>query len=256
MSFTSRIKLTGRTALVTGAGSGIGQSCAELLAAQGATHIVLVDINKNALEETIDLLAGSSTALTVAAIDASNWAEVESLVYKVGPIDTIINAAGNLATSPIEDLDLGEWQETIDSHLKSCFVLSRIIVPGMAELGFGRIVNIGSVAGKRGGDTVGFSGTAYAAAKAGIDGLTKVMARELAPLGIRVNGVDPGLTVTKRITALQEDPIVWQKCLESIPLKRPAQPIEIARVVIWLTSDASSYLTGETVNVDGGIAME
>ena len=254
MSFAARVDLSGRTALVTGAGAGIGQACALLLAEQGAAQLALIDLDAAALEDTAKRLESTGTAVSTAVLDVADWSAVESLVSKLDPIDTIVNAAGNVASSPIEDLDLDEWQQTIDSHLKGCFVTGRIIVPGMVERGFGRIANVASVAGKRGG---GFLGkTAYAAAKAGIDGLTKVMARELAPFDIRVNAVDPGLTETRRLEPLRADPAVWERCLAAVPLARPAQPAEIAGVIVWLVSDASSYVTGETVNVDGGVAME
>ena len=255
MSFAARIDLSGRNVLVTGAGAGIGQASAELLAERGATQVALVDLDERGLEETAERLESIGTPnVTTAVVDVADWSGVESLVETLGPIDTIVNAAGNVATSPIEELDLHEWHATIDSHLKGCFVTGRIIVPGMVDRGFGRIANVASVAGKRGG---GFLGkTAYAAAKAGIDGLTKVMARELAPFDIRVNAVDPGLTDTRRIATLREDPDVWERCLSAVPLGRPARPMEIAGVIVWLVSDASSYVTGETVNVDGGIAME
>jgi NAD(P)-dependent dehydrogenase (short-subunit alcohol dehydrogenase family) len=254
MSFAERIELTGRTALVTGAGAGIGRTTAELLAERGAAHLVLADLDAAALEQTAQLLTDSGAETTTVSIDVSDWAAVTELAESSPPIDTIVNAAGNVAASPFEDLDLLEWQATIDSHLKSCFVTGRILVPGMVERGFGRIVNVASVAGKRGG---GFLGkTAYAAAKAGIDGLSKVMARELAPFGIRVNAVDPGLTDTARLDSLRADPEVWSRCLGAVPLGRAAHPHEIAGVIVWLLSDASSYVTGETVNVDGGVAME
>ncbi|MGI9658096.1 MAG: SDR family NAD(P)-dependent oxidoreductase [Gaiellaceae bacterium] len=254
MSFAERIELSGRVALVTGSAAGIGLASAELLAERGAAHLVLVDLDGAALEAAATRLRATEATVTTAAIDVADWAAVESLVASVQPIDTIVNAAGNVATSPFEELGLEEWQATIDSHLKGCFVTARIIVPSMVERGFGRIASVASVAGKRGG---GFLGkTAYAAAKAGIDGLTKVMARELAPFDIRVNAVDPGLTDTARLAALRADPEVWQRCLAAVPLGRPADPAEIAGVIAWLLSDASSYVTGETVNVDGGIAME
>jgi len=254
MSFAERIDLDGRVAMITGAAAGIGLASAELLAARGAAHLVLVDRDATALEEAAIRLRVTRATVSAAAIDVADWTAVESLVADVEPIDTIVNAAGNVATSPFEELELEEWQATIDSHLKGCFVTARIIVPGMVERGFGRIASVASVAGKRGG---GFLGkTAYAAAKAGIDGLTKVMARELAPFDIRVNAVDPGLTDTTRLAPLRADPEVWQRCLSAVPLGRPADPAEIAGVIAWLLSDASSYVTGETVNVDGGIAME
>lgn len=107
---------------------------------------------------------------------------------------------------------------------------------------------------KRGG---GFLGkTAYAGAKAAVNGLTKALAREVAPLGVRVNAVNPGLTDTRRLDALRADPEVWARCLAAVPLGRVADPAEIAGAIVYLLSDASAYVTGETLNVDGGVAME
>ena len=254
MSFSDRLDMSGRTALVTGAGAGIGLATAELLASRGARQLVLVDLDAAALERGRALLEGSSTRVTAAQLDVADWSAVEALVESAEPIDVIVNAAGNVATSSIEALDPQEWQATLDSHLKGCFVTARIIVPGMIEREFGRIVSVASIAGKRGGGFLGKS--AYAAAKAGVDGLTKVMARELAPFGLRVNAVDPGLTDTDRLRPLRDDPATWERCLSAVPLGRPAKPREIAEVIAWLASDASSYVTGETINVDGGVAME
>jgi 3-oxoacyl-[acyl-carrier protein] reductase len=124
----------------------------------------------------------------------------------------------------------------------------------MVERGDGRIVNVASIAGKRGG---GFLGkTAYAGAKAGVNGLTKAIARELAPLGVRVNSVNPGLTDTRRLESLRSDSQVWSRCLAAVPLGRVATTEEVAAAILYLLSDASAYVTGETLNVDGGVAME
>ncbi len=254
MTFTTRTNLSGRTALVTGAAAGIGRATSTILAEQGASHLVLVDLDAEQLgplQHEIDALGVKATP---AAIDAADWGAVQTLVSSIGAIDILVNAAGNIASSPFETLELSEWQATIDSHLKSCFVTARLLAPSMVKREYGRIVNVASIAGKRGG---GFLGkTAYAAAKAGVDGLTKVIARELAPHGIRVNAVDPGLTDTRRLIPLRADPEVWRRCLSAVPLGREAQPSEIAGAIVWLASDASSYVTGETMNVDGGVAME
>jgi NAD(P)-dependent dehydrogenase (short-subunit alcohol dehydrogenase family) len=254
MTFTTRTRLDGEAALVTGAAAGIGRATALLLAEQGVAHVVLVDLDADGLATTAQATKTHGARTTMSTLDVADWAGVAQLVESIGEIDILVNAAGNIASSPFDVLELSEWQATIDSHLKGCFVTSRLLAPGMVERGRGRIVNVASVAGKRGG---GFLGkTAYAAAKAGVDGLTKVTARELAPHGIRVNSVNPGLTNTRRLNPLREDPSVWKRCLAAVPLDREAEPREIANAIVWLASDAAAYVTGETMNVDGGVAME
>jgi NAD(P)-dependent dehydrogenase (short-subunit alcohol dehydrogenase family) len=169
-------------------------------------------------------------------------------------IDLLVNAAGNVSASPFLELELDEWNTTLASHATGCFVTCRLVVPGMVERRYGRVVNVASIAGKRGG---GFLGKApYAAAKAAVNGLTKAIAREVAASGVRVNAVNPGLTDTSRLDSLRADPAVWARCLAAVPLGREARPVEIAGTIAWLLSDASDYITGETLNVDGGVAME
>jgi len=254
MSFTARIRLDGKAAFVTGAAAGIGRATALLFAEQGVGHLVLVDLDAEGLTTTAQAVEDHEARTTMSTLNVADWGAVEQLVESIGEVDILVNAAGNISSSPFDVLELSEWQATIDSHLKGCFVTSRLLAPGMVERGDGRIVNVASVAGKRGG---GFLGkTAYAAAKAGVDGLTKVTARELAPHGIRVNSVNPGLTDTRRLMPLREDPSVWERCLAAVPLNREAEPREIANAIVWLASDAATFVTGETMNVDGGIAME
>jgi 3-oxoacyl-[acyl-carrier protein] reductase len=190
----------------------------------------------------------------VYAVDAADWEAVGSLVPDLGPVSLLVNAAGNIASSPFLGLERREWDETLRSHVRSTFVTCRLLAPGMVARGDGRIVNVASVAGKRGG---GFLGkTAYAGAKAAVNGLTKPIARELAPHGVRANAVNPGLTDTRRLVTLRADPDVWSRCLAAVPLGRVAAPTEVAAAILYLLSDASAYVIGETLNVDGGIAME
>jgi NAD(P)-dependent dehydrogenase (short-subunit alcohol dehydrogenase family) len=249
MSFEARLSLAGRSALVTGAAAGIGRATAETLAARGASPVWLVDTDAPGLAEVAAGIPGSRTV----AVDVT---DADGLAHALGdtPVDLLVNAAGNTASATFLDVTLEEWQATLDSHATGCFVTCRLLAPGMVERRYGRIVNVSSVAGKRGG---GFLGkTAYASAKATINGLTKAIAREVAPSGVRVNSVNPGLTDTRRLDALRADPEVWARCLAAVPLGREARPEEVATVILWLLSDASAYVTGETLNVDGGVAME
>lgn len=254
MSFRDRLRLDGRAALVTGAAAGIGLATSRTIAAQGGGPLWLVDLDADALAAAATDISGTGVEVHTVVADAADYDAVAASLTAAPPIALLVNTAGNVAASPFHELGLDEWNETLDSHVKSCFVTSRILAPGMIGLGHGRIVNVASVAGKRGG---GFLGrTAYAAAKAAINGFTKAVARELAPHGIRVNSVNPGLTDTRRVEVLQRDPEVWARCLAAVPLGRMAEPDEVASAILWLLSDASPFVTGETMNVDGGIAME
>lgn len=248
MSLSEALDLSGRTALVTGAAAGIGAATARAVVARGAAA-VLVDIDEAGVQGLAAELGAQARVC-----DVSDYAAVQALAGETGRIDLLVNAAGNVSSSPFLQLTREEWDSVLASHVKSVFNTCRVLLPGMAERRCGRVVNVASVAGKRGG---GFLGrTAYAGAKAAVNGLTKALARELAPSAVRVNSVNPGVTDTRRIDALRGDPEVWQRVLSAIPLGRPAHPDEVAAAIVFLLSDASRYVTGTTLNVDGGIAME
>ena len=248
MSITERLDLSGRRLLVTGAAAGIGAATARAAAARGA-EAILVDVDATGLHDLAVELGAEARVCDVSDLEA-----VRALGSDVGRVDLLVNAAGNISSSPFLELSREEWDAVLASHVKSVFNTCRVLTPGMVERHDGRVVNIASVAGKRGG---GFLGrTAYAGAKAAVNGLTKALARELAPFGVRVNAVNPGVTDTRRIDALRDVPEVWQRVLAAIPLGRIAHPDEIAAAIVFLLSDASRYVAGTTLNVDGGIAME
>jgi NAD(P)-dependent dehydrogenase (short-subunit alcohol dehydrogenase family) len=258
VSLDDRLNLAGRTALVTGAAAGIGRASALALARHGASTVILLDLDEPGTRRVAAEVEDLGAEAHAHCSDVSDFLAMAKLVDELKgnapPVDLLVNAAGNVSSSPFLDLDLEEWEAVLTSHVKSVFTTCRLLVPGMIERRDGRIVNVASVAGKRGG---GFLGkTAYAGAKAAVNGLTKALAREVAPLGVRVNAVNPGLTDTRRLDALRADPEVWARCLAAVPLGRVAHPAEIAGAILYLLSDASSYVTGETLNVDGGIAME
>jgi NAD(P)-dependent dehydrogenase (short-subunit alcohol dehydrogenase family) len=248
VNITERLDLSGRRLLVTGAAAGIGAAAARAAAARGA-EAILVDMNEAGLRDVAEELRAEARVC-----DVSDLAAVRALGSDVGRVDLLVNAAGNVSSSPFLELSDDEWDSVLASHVKSVFNTCHVLIPGMVERLDGRVVNIASIAGKRGG---GFLGkTAYSGAKAAVNGLTKALARELAPFGVRVNAVNPGVTDTRRVDALREDPEVWKRVLGAIPLGRIAHPDEIAAAIVFLLSDASRYVTGTTLNVDGGIAME
>jgi NAD(P)-dependent dehydrogenase (short-subunit alcohol dehydrogenase family) len=254
MSLDDRLSLAGRTALVTGAAAGIGAATALALARRGSALVVLLDLDEAGLTAVAADVEHLGSASLCRAVDVSDFAAMAVLVRELPPVDLLVNAAGNISSTSFLEVTREEWDGVLTSHLKSVFTTSRLLAPGMVERGYGRVVNVASVAGKRGG---GFLGkTPYAAAKAAVNGLTKALARELAPHGIRVNAVNPGMTDTRRLDALRADPEVWARCLAAVPLGRVAAPEEVAAAIVYLLSDASAYVTGETLNVDGGIAME
>jgi 3-oxoacyl-[acyl-carrier protein] reductase len=258
MSVEDRLSVEGRTALVTGAAAGIGRATARLLGERGARALVLLDLDEAGLAEAAAACSAAGTQVVSRVVDCGDFAALAAalpeLERSAGPVELLVNAAGNVTSSPFLSLTPEEWDSALRSHMKSTFATCRLIVPGMVERRYGRIVNVASVAGKRGG---GFLGkTAYAGAKAAVNGFTKALAREAAPFGVRVNSINPGLVDTRRLDSLRADPEIWARCLAAVPLGRVAQPEEIAAAILFLLSDAAGYITGETMNIDGGIVME
>jgi 3-oxoacyl-[acyl-carrier protein] reductase len=237
--------LKGRKALVTGAASGIGASIVERLRSEGV-EVVATDIHP------------ASGALVADLTDAD---DVEKLAAKAGTPDFVINVAGGpaaptrKATLPpipdaiaLEDLAEKDWNAVIAANLTTAFLVCREFAPRMKKRKFGRIVNFASIAARRGSDRVGVH---YAAAKGGIIGLTKTLALELGPHGITVNAIAPGFIKTPRIAAAD-----WGNAtaefIDSLPLKRAGRPEDIAGVVAMLCSEAGGYVSGATIDVNGG----
>lgn len=247
----------GRTAIVTGAGSekGIGRATALLLAKKGADVVVadmdLAGAGKVAAE--VESLGRKSLALKVNVSDPESVKKmVADTLDKFGRIDILINNAG--VTQPVTLLNttLEDWNRVISINLTGSFLCMQAVLPTMIERGYGRVVSLSSVSGKRGGGVYG--GAHYSAAKAGILGLSKAAAREVAENGITINCVAPGLVATDIRKGLPEEK--ERASWEAIPMKRPGTPQEIAESIVFLASDEAAYITGEEIDINGGSHMD
>ena len=256
LTMQNYMDLTGNTALVTGASSGIGAATAMLFAELGAKVALGYFHNeKGALETRDHIRAGGGTAIAIRA-DLHHPEEARELMAaaaaEVGPIDILVNNAGSLVKRmKIGEVTEADWNDVMDLNLKSAAFCTQHAAPGMVERKRGAIINIVSIAGRNGG---GPGAGVYAAAKAGLIALTKSQAKELAPYGVRVNAVSPGVIDTP-FHEVFSTPEMIQTFVKGIPLGRTGKPAECAQAIAFLASDASSYVVGETIEVNGGQLM-
>jgi 2-hydroxycyclohexanecarboxyl-CoA dehydrogenase len=241
-----------KIAVVTGAGQGIGRAIAERLAAAGAT-VVATDLDPGTAEQTASGLGGEAIAL---ATDVTSRESIAAMVTAVtgrfGRIDVLVNNAGWDRSGPFVDSDPADWDRVIQINLYGVLNTCKAILPIMAAQGGGAVVNLGSDAGR-----VGSSGEAvYSAAKGGIIAFTKAAAREMARSSVRVNCVSPGPTDTALFASMGgDDPKLREALTRAIPMRRLAQPDDIAGAVAFLASDDAAFITGQTVSVSGGLTM-
>ncbi|MFT7412269.1 MAG: 3-oxoacyl-[acyl-carrier protein] reductase [Paraglaciecola sp.] len=239
----------GSIALVTGASRGIGRAIAERLVADGAT-VIGTATSDNGAQAISDYLQGNGEGKVLNVTDPDSMhALLSDITKKHGSVDILINNAGITRDNLLMRMKDDEWQSIMDTNLTSIFKISKAVLRGMMKKRKGRIINIGSVVG-----STGNTGQAnYAAAKAGVIGFSKSMAREVASRGITVNVVSPGFIDTDMTKTLTDD----QKAsiLKDIPVNRLGDPKEIAAVVGFLASDDAAYITGETIHVNGGMHM-
>ena len=253
--------ITSRIALVTGAGGGIGRAIALRLARDGC-DIAILDVNAAGAEETARLVRETgrrSCAVTANVAErASVRAAVDSMVAELGPIDVLVNNAGILRTAPFVDVSEADWRATMSVNLDGVFHCSQAVLPSMIERHSGCIVNMSSWTGKRGAANHG----AYSATKAAIIALTQSVATEVAAQGVRVNAVCPGTIVDTQMRAESEAlnkaqglPDIDTRVKTLIPMRRAGLPEDIANVVSFLASDDASYMTGQALNITGGLWM-
>jgi 3-oxoacyl-[acyl-carrier protein] reductase len=239
--------LDGKIALITGASRGIGRACAAALAEAGADIAVNYLIREDKAKETLAMVEGIGKRTVPVPGDVSRAGEVERIVEEVerrlGPVDILVNNAGIAIQKPFDQITEEDWDRTLAVNLKSAFLLTRAVLPGMRARGFGRIINISSGAARTGG----VIGPHYAASKAGLHGLTHGYASLLAKEGITVNSVAPSIIATDMIADHPKiNPAI-------VPMGRFGNPAEVAAVVVMLAENG--YVTGQTVFVNGGRYM-
>jgi len=247
-------ELSEKVAIVTGAARGMGYAVAKRLAAGGA-NVVINDIDAEAAARAAsDLHSLGHKALALPG-DVTSGHDVDRLVARAvddyGEVHILINNAGMLRPTPVIDIEEDEWDLVINANLKGTYLCSRAVLPGMQKTGWGRIVNFSSTAGKN-VSTVG--GAHYTAAKAGILGFTRHLAKEVARYGITVNAVCPGLIDTEMVrSTISADRA--QAYADSFPIKRLGEPFEVAELVVFLASDRAAYITGASLDINGGDLM-
>jgi len=241
-----------KVAIVTGAGRGMGRACGLAFAEEGAA-VAFVDMRREGIEKAVDQVQTTGGRALAIVCDVSKSVEiqrtVDTVVTEFGTVDILVNNAGVLrTTTPVEKITEEEWDLIMNVNLKGVFLFSRAVLPIMREKGGGKIVNISSSAGR---STSELGGAHYTASKAGVLGLTRHTAREYGPYRINVNSICPGLVETPMIReeASQERLDHW---LEQIPLGRFADPTEEADLVLFLASEQADYVTGATIDFNGG----
>jgi len=255
VSYLKRRKEGGvkKVALVTGSSRGIGRAIAIELANEGIN--IVVNNSKNpqeGLEVVKEIKKMGQHAVYIQA-DVSDPKQVENMVKRIinefGRIDILVNNAGIIMDKKLENMDIEQWNKVISVNLTGTFNCTKAVIKYMKKQGGGKIVNISSIVGEIGN----FGQSNYAASKGGVIAFTKTVAKEYAKYGITVNAVAPGFIKTKMLEGIPEE--IMRKILEQIPLRRLGEPEEVAKVVRFLVSDDANYITGQVININGGMYM-
>ena len=253
------MKVEGKVVIITGAGNGIGREAAILFAKNGA-RVVVTDIDETSgngtVDEIVKMLAQDPDCrgdAFFAKLDTSNREQIkqvtQEVVAKYGEIDVLINNAGIIKDALVTKMTEGEWDKVIDVDLKGPFNMIQNVVEDMIKHGIGEIINVSSIVGLYG--NVGQSN--YAAAKAGLIGLTKTLAKELGRKGVRVNAIAPGFILTHMTETLPEKILEMMK--EKTPLKRLGTPADVAYALLFLASEEANFINGAVISIDGGLTI-
>jgi NAD(P)-dependent dehydrogenase (short-subunit alcohol dehydrogenase family) len=249
---TDLFDLSGKIAVVTGASRGIGAEIARLLAAQGA-HVIVSSRKQEDCQKVVDAIVADGGSAEASACHIGELAQIEALFVRLeqthGRLDVLVNnAAVNPYFGPITETDPAIFQKTVDVNIRGYFYMSSFGAKLMAKRGGGSIVNVASVNGV----VPGFQQGIYSITKAAVISMTKAFAVECAEAGVRCNALLPGLTDTKFAAVLVNTPAILKQALAHVPMRRVAQPSEMAGAALYFASAASSYTTGAVLNVDGG----
>jgi NAD(P)-dependent dehydrogenase (short-subunit alcohol dehydrogenase family) len=247
--------LSGRCSLVTGAGSGIGRAIAQALAAEGA-HVAVVDVDgERAKDSAVSISSSGGVAIDITA-DVASADDAERAVgvcrERFGPPQILVNNAGTGQLGTVDELSLQQWQRTFDINVTSIFLMSRLVIPDMTRQAAGRIINIASVTG-----LVASAGrAAYCASKGAVVMLTRAMALDLAPTGVTVNAICPGVIKTNMTADSLNDPAVREEKISKTPVGWLGEPSDIASGAIYLTSAGARFVTGSCLVIDGGWSID
>lgn len=250
------LDLTGKTALITGASSGIGAAAAAIFASLGAKVAIGYHHNEAGAGQVRDAVAATGARVIAVRGDVRKSADIRTVVDRtvaeLGPIDILVNNAGSLVErQKLAQLTEERWNDILNLNLTSAMICAQMVAPGMIERKSGSIINIVSIAGRNGG---GPGALAYATAKGALITLTKGLAKELAPQGVRVNAVSPGVIDTP-FHEVFSTPEMIRNFVAGIPLGRTGTSMECAKVIAFLASEAAAYVVGETIEVNGGQLM-
>jgi acetoacetyl-CoA reductase len=245
--------MTKRIAYVTGGMGGIGSAITTRLCQTGHTVVAGCGPGSARKDKWLADMRAKGFDVHASEGNVADWASTELAFQKVraeiGEIDVLVNNAGITRDGTFRRMQLADWRAVIDTNLNSLFNVTKQVIDGMLDRGFGRVINISSVNGQKGQ----FGQTNYSTAKAGIHGFTMALALEVAGKGVTVNTVSPGYIATDMVTAIK--PEVLEKIVATIPVKRLGEPAEIASMVAWLASDESAFATGADFSVNGGLHM-
>ena len=248
------MRLKGKKAIVTGAAGGFGKEIVKKFFSEGANKIALIDINFKSLKKFELELKEKGYEVFIYKADVSNENEVaktvSSIINEFKEVDILVNNAGIAQSLPIQKISIEDWQRGIDVNLKSTFLFCKMIIDNMIERNYGKIINISSLGGQTGRSV----SVEYAASKAGIIGLTRNLAYQVASAGINVNAVAPGPIVTPMLEKSFSKEIS-EKLKSTIPFRRQGKPEDIANAVLFLSSDESGWITGQVIAVNGGAFM-
>ena len=246
--------MTKRVVLVTGGMGGLGESICTGMADQGYAVVATYSPSNKGADAWLAAMKERGYDFHAVACDVTDFdssaAAVKQVTETVGPVDVLVNNAGITRDMTFKKMGKSDWDAVIRTNLDSCFNMTKQVMDGMVDRGWGRVINIASVNGQKGA----FGQTNYSAAKAGMHGFTKALALEVAKKGVTVNTISPGYIGTKMVTAIPKD-ILDTKILPQIPVGRLGKPEEVAGLIIYLASDEAAFLTGANISINGGQHM-